>query len=207
MPHCSGAVMAIGGLKWSLWGRLDHLYMMLSLCCQIDKKMLEWTSVISYPASLSLFQGNNVPNFLSWTATTPFLAMQVDWEWLHPQLQWWAGPSLAKPRSLVQDGHMTILTSGQSDVRKHLLGPSEKEALCSLENATKWYVLSSYCSRSYWQSSFNPEDSQPEEGADIMCSTEDRWRVNWALGDVEPCPKPDQSLEFQLAEIINSLYI
>lgn len=145
MPHCSGAVMAIGGLKWSLWGRLDHLYMMLSLCCQTDKKMLEWTSVISYPASLSLFQGNNVPNFLSWTATTPFLAMQVDWEWLHPQLQWWAGPSLAKPRSLVQDGHMTILTSGQSDVRKHLLGPSEKEALCSLENATKWYVLSSYC--------------------------------------------------------------
>lgn len=51
--------------------------MRLSLCCPLDEKMVEWTPVVGCPTSLSLFQGNGVPNTFSGTATFPFLAMQL----------------------------------------------------------------------------------------------------------------------------------
>lgn len=213
MPCCSGSCNYHPQAWLTTLGQIRSSTLGGWVCAiTVMKKMVERTSVVGFPASLSLFQGNDVPNFLSGTATTPFLAMQVNWEGL--ALSSKGGSLLSKatpwPQPLVQDRQATQV--GQSEVRKHLLGPSEKEASCSSENSTRWYVLSSYC--------LHQGQAPGTTGGHLLTLRTASLRMEQIICVVhgtngscvmfshwiKPCLKLDQSLDFQLAKIINSLY-
>ena len=163
----SVSVTAMGRHWWSSWVRLDHPHVMLGLCCQIYEKWQKLHLLLAAQHLCLLVPGKDIPNFLSGTVPTPILSyVRIESKLT---LNSKKGPLVSKaipwPQWSVQEGHMT--QSGQSSVRKHLLGPSEKEAFmlfweCCLVRFSLFLLPWPRTSfRSHWQPPSNPGDHQP----------------------------------------------